>query len=125
MEILITCSETRKMINSASHKEELPHMRDDSLNIPICNKGNETDRNKHRGTSKSLNTYKSVSHIFLSRFSSYAEETVADNQCGFLRSRSTIDYVFCTRQILEKIWNKVGQCISYQSLLFSCEGGFV
>ena len=27
---------------------------------------------------------------------------IGDHQCGFLRNRSTIDHIFCIRQILEK-----------------------
>ena len=30
--------------------------------------------------------------------------TIGNHQCGFRRNRSTIDHIFCTRQILEKKW---------------------
>ena len=30
------------------------------------------------------------------------KEIIRDNQCGFRRKRSTIDHIFCIRQILEK-----------------------
>jgi len=29
---------------------------------------------------------------------------MGDHQCGFRRNMSTIDYIFCIRQILEKKW---------------------
>ena len=34
----------------------------------------------------------------------YAKEIIGDHQCGFRRNRSTIDHIFCIRQILEKKW---------------------
>ena len=47
-------------------------------------------------------TYKILSNILLSRLTPYAKEI--DDQCGFRRNRSTIDHIFCIRQILEKKW---------------------
>jgi len=32
----------------------------------------------------------------------YAKEIIGDHQCGFRRNRSTIDHIFCIRQILKK-----------------------
>ena len=49
-------------------------------------------------------TYKMLSNILLSRLIPYAKETIGDHQCGFRRNRSTIDHIFCIRQILEKKW---------------------
>ena len=31
---------------------------------------------------------------------------MGDHQCGFRRNRSTIDHIFCIRQILEKKWER-------------------
>jgi hypothetical protein len=45
-----------------------------------------------------------LSNILLSRLAPYAEEIIGDHQCGFRRSRSTTDHIFCIRQILEKKW---------------------
>ena len=39
-----------------------------------------------------------------SRLIPYAKEIIGDHQCGFRRNRSTSDYIFCIRQILEKKW---------------------
>ena len=47
-------------------------------------------------------TYKILSIILLTRLIPYAKEIIGDNQCGFRRNRSTIDHIFCIRQILEK-----------------------
>jgi len=49
-------------------------------------------------------TYKILSNILLSRLIPYAKEIIRDYQCGFRRNRSTIDHIFCIRQILEKKW---------------------
>ena len=49
-------------------------------------------------------TYKVLSNILLSRLIPYAKEIIGDHQCGFQRNRSTIDHIFCIRQILEKKW---------------------
>lgn len=85
----------------------------------------ETNCVKRRDTSLLLTTYKTISKILPSQFSSHVDETAADRQCGFRSSRPTIDHVFCHCQTLEKNGNKMGQYISYQSLLFNCEWGLV
>jgi len=54
--------------------------------------------------SLSPTAYKILSNILLSRLTPYAEEVIGDLQCGFRRSRSTADHIFCIRQILEKKW---------------------
>ena len=45
-----------------------------------------------------------LSNVQVSRLTPYAEEILGDHQCGFRRSRSTTDRIFCIRQILEKKW---------------------
>jgi len=45
-----------------------------------------------------------LSNILHSRLTPYAKEIIGDHQCGFRRNRSTIDQIFCIRQILEKKW---------------------
>ena len=48
--------------------------------------------------------YKILSNILLSRLTPHAEEIIGDHQCGFRRSRSSYDHVFCIRQISDKKW---------------------
>ncbi|KAJ4444905.1 hypothetical protein ANN_06704 [Periplaneta americana] len=36
------------------------------------------------------------------------DEIIGDHQCGFRRNRSTIDQIFCIRQIMEKKWEYKG-----------------
>ena len=48
--------------------------------------------------------FQATSSILLSRLIPYVKEIIGDHQCGFRRNRSTIDHIFCIRQILEKKW---------------------
>jgi len=49
------------------------------------------------GISLPPTTYKILSNILVSRLSTYGEEIIGDNQCGFLRYSSTTDKIFCIR----------------------------
>jgi hypothetical protein len=42
--------------------------------------------------------------ISSSRLSPYVDEIIGNQQCGFRRSRSTTDQIFCIRQTLEIKW---------------------
>ena len=95
--------EIHKLITSIWKKEKLPEERKESIIIPIHKKGDKTDCNNYRGISLLPTTYKILSNILLSRLIPYAKEIIGDHRCGFRRNRSTIDHIFCIRQILEKI----------------------
>ena len=45
-----------------------------------------------------------IKNILLSRMTLYANKIIGEYQCGFRRSRSTVDHIFSIRQILEKKW---------------------
>ena len=75
-----------------------------SIIIPIHKKGDETDCNNYKGISLLPTTFKILSNILLSRLIPHAKEITRDHQCGFRRIRSTIDHIFCIRQMLEKEW---------------------
>jgi len=96
--------EIRKLITSIWKKEKLPEEWKESIIVPIHKKGDKTDCNNYRGTSLLPTTYKILSNILLSRLIPYVKEIIWDCQCGFRRNRSTIDHIFCIRQILEKKW---------------------
>jgi len=83
---------------------KLPEEWKESIIIPIHKKGDKTDFNNYRGISLLPTTYKILSNILLSRLIPYAKEIIVDHQCGFRRNRSTIDHIYCIRQILEKKW---------------------
>jgi len=74
----------------------------ESIVKPIHKKGDKTDCNNYRGISLLPTIYKILSNILLSSLMPYAKEIIGDHQCGFRSNRSTIDHIFCIRQILEK-----------------------
>jgi hypothetical protein len=102
-EILV--SVLHKLITSIWNKEELPDQWKESIIVPIHKTGDKTDCNNYRGISLLSTSYKILSNILLSWLSPYIDVIIGDHQCGFQRSRSTTDQIFCIRQILGK---KVG-----------------
>jgi len=96
--------EIHKLIISIWKKEKLSEEWNESIIVPIHKKGDKTDRNNYRGISLLPATYKNLSNILLSRLIPYVKEIIGNDQHGFRRNRSTIDHIFCSRQILEKIW---------------------
>jgi len=94
----------RKLITSIWKTEKLPEEWKESIIVPIHKKGDKTDCSTYRGISLLPTTYTILSNILLSRLIPYVKEIIVDHQCGFRRNRSTIDHIFCIRQILEKKW---------------------
>jgi len=92
--------EIHKLIISIWNKEELPDKWKESIIVPIYKKGDKADCSNYRGISLLETTYSSL----LSRLTPYAEEIIGDHQYGFRRKRSTIDNIFCIRQIIDKKW---------------------
>ncbi|KAJ4433243.1 hypothetical protein ANN_15502 [Periplaneta americana] len=76
----------------------------------LCESGNEPVGSmkaiciNFRGISLLLTSYKVLSNILLRRVTPHVDEIIGDHQCGFRRNRSTIDQIFCIRQIMEKKW---------------------
>ena len=79
----------------------LPEHWKESIIVPIYKKGEKTNCSNYRGISLLLTCYKILSNIILGRLTPYVDEIIGDHQC-FRRNRSTIDQIFCIRQILEK-----------------------
>jgi len=96
--------EIHKLIISIWKEEKLPEEWKESIIVPIHKKGDKRDCNNYRGISLLPTTYKTLSSILLSRLIPYAKVFIGNHQCGFPYNRSTIDYIFCIRQILEKKW---------------------
>jgi len=96
------CLEIHKFITSIWKKEKLPEEWKESIIVPIQKKGDKKDCNNYRGILHLPTTYKILSNILLSRLIPYAKEIIWDHQCGIRRNSSTIDHIFCIRQILEK-----------------------
>jgi hypothetical protein len=53
-------------------------------------------------------SYKILSNIFLAGLTSYADEIIGDNQCGFQCNRLMTDQIFYIWQILKKKWEYNG-----------------
>jgi len=94
--------EIHKLINSIWKKEKLHEEWKESIIVPVHKKGDKTDCSNYRGISLLPTTYKILSNILLSRLISFAKGIIGDHQCSFRRNRSTIDHIFCIRQILEE-----------------------
>jgi hypothetical protein len=65
-----------KLINSIWNKEELPDQWKEFIIVPVLKKGHKTDCNNYRGISLLLTSYKILSNILLSRFSTYKDEII-------------------------------------------------
>jgi hypothetical protein len=94
-------SEIHNLINFIWNKKELPEQWEESVIVPVYNKGDKTDCSCSHGISLLSTAYKVLSNILLSRLTPYAEEIIGDHQCGLSRNRSTTDHIFCIRQILD------------------------
>ena len=82
----------------------LPELWKESIIVPIYKKRENINCSDYRGISLLLISYKILSNIILGSLTPYVEEIIEDHQYGFRRNRSTIDQIFCIRQILEKKW---------------------
>ena len=98
------CAAVHKLILAIWRQEKLPREWKESIIIPIHKKGEKTNCSNFRGISLLPTCYKILSKILLKRLNIYAKEIIGDYQCGFRPFRSTMDPVFCIRQILEKKW---------------------
>ena len=96
--------EIHKLIISIWNKEELPEEWKESFVVPVYRRVDKTDCSNYTAISLLSTTYKILSSILLSRLTPHAEENIGDHQCGFRRSRSTTDHIFCIRQMLGKNW---------------------
>jgi len=96
--------EVHKLINSIWNEEELSEDLKESVIVPICRKYDKQVCSNYRGISLVSNTYKMLFNNLLSRLSPYAEKITGVYTCEFRRNLSTIDLIFCIRQILQKEW---------------------
>jgi hypothetical protein len=100
-------SEIRKLTKLICNKE-LPHPWKELTVVPTDKKGDKTDCSNYQSISLLSTSYKILSNILLAMITPYADEIIADHQCGFRRNRSTTDQIFYIRQILEKKWEYNG-----------------
>ncbi|KAJ4444686.1 hypothetical protein ANN_06483 [Periplaneta americana] len=104
----VLSSEIYKLVLAIWEKEIVPEQWKESIIVLIFKKGDKTNCSNFRGISLLLTSYKILSNILLRRLTPYVDEIIGDHQCGFRRNRSTIDQIFCIRQILEKKWEYKG-----------------
>jgi len=94
--------EIRKLITSIWKKEKLPEEWKESIILPIHEKRDKTDCSNYRGIfANHLQNF--IQHPAL-KVNSICEGNYGGYQCGIRRNRSTIDHIFCIRQILGKKW---------------------
>ncbi|KAJ4438181.1 hypothetical protein ANN_14120, partial [Periplaneta americana] len=100
-------SEIYKLVLAIWEKQIVPEQWKESIIVPIFKKGDKTSCGNFRGISLLLTSYKMLSNILLRRLTPY-DEIIGDHQCSFRRNRSTIDKIFCIRQMMEKKWEYKG-----------------
>jgi hypothetical protein len=99
---------THKLTSSILKKDELPQQWKEFIIIPIHKKGDKIYCNNYRRISLLSTANKILSNIILAKLTPYINEVTGENQCGFLRNRSTIDQIFYILRILEKKWEYNG-----------------
>jgi len=70
----------------------------ESVIVHIYRRGDKTVCSKYRDISLLLTTYNILSNILLSRLTTYKEDIIGDNKCGFRRYRSYILHTSHTRE---------------------------
>lgn len=70
----------------------------------IFKKGDILDPKNHRGISLLDKCYKILSTLLLERITPYAKGIIGRYQWGFIKGKSTVDYIFTLRQTMEKYY---------------------
>ena len=80
----------------------LPQIWKDASIVTIYKKGDRTDCGNYKGISLLSIAGKIFARILLNRLSTHiTPEVVPETQCGFRGNRSTVDMIFCLRQLQE------------------------
>ena len=96
-------SRLHQLINNAWEVGSVPQAWKDASIVTIYKKGDLTDFENYRGISLLSIAGKIFARILLNRLSTHiTPEVISETQCGFRGSRSTVDMVFCLRQLQEK-----------------------
>ena len=92
-----------QLITNAWEMGSVPQAWKDASIITIYKKGDRTDCGNYRGISLLSIAGKIFARILHNRLSTHlTPEVVPETQCGFRGNRSTVDMIFCLRQLQEK-----------------------
>lgn len=81
----------------------VPHgMRDATIVTLYKGKGDRSNCDSYRGVSLLSVTGKAFARVVLARLQRLADTVYPETQCGFRSGRSTVDMIFCLRQLQEK-----------------------
>ena len=96
-------SRLHQLITNAWEMGSVPQAWKDASIITIYKKGDRTDCGNYRGISLLSIAGKIFARILLNRLSTHiTPEVVPETQCGFRGNRSTIDMIFCLRELQER-----------------------
>ena len=96
-------SRLHQLITQAWIEGSIPQAWKNASIITIYKKGDRTDCGNYRGISLLSIAGKILARILLNRLSLHImPEVVPETQCGFRSNRSTVDMIFCLRQLQEK-----------------------
>ena len=96
-------SRLHQLITNAWEVGSVPQAWKDASIVTIYKKGDRTDCGNYRGISLLSIAGKIFARILLNRLSTHiTPEIVPETQCGFRGNRSTVDMIFCLRQLQEK-----------------------
>ena len=96
-------SRLHQLIINAWEVGSVPQTWKDASTVTIYKKGDWTDCGNYRGISLLSVAGRIFARILLNRLSTHiTPEVVPETQCGFRGNRSTVDMIFCLRQLQEK-----------------------
>ena len=96
-------SRLHQLITNAWEVGSVPQAWKDASIVTIYKKGDRTDCGNYRGISLLSIAGKIFARILLNILSTHiTPEVVPKTQCGFRGNRSTVDMIFCLRQLQEK-----------------------
>ena len=96
-------SSVHQLITNAWKVGYVPQAWKDANSVTIYKKGDRTDCGNYRGISLLSIAAKIFARILLNRLSTHiTPEVVPETKCGFRGNRSTVDMIFCLRQLQEK-----------------------
>lgn len=93
-----------QLIEQCWNQETIPDEWNSGAICPIHKKGDKMDCSNYRGITLLGVVYKVFSAVIRRRLDPIVEDLLGEYQCGFRRSRSTINQLFNIRQIMEKMW---------------------